>query len=129
MHCNFMNYNKDQHHRRSIRLKGYDYSGPGAYYITLCVHNRECLFGEIEDGDMYLNEYGKIVQTEWLKSSEIRKEIQLDGYQIIPNHFYGIIIILDDAIDRRCDRPITPTLAEAQRFSRTLPLKLSVSVR
>lgn len=104
-----MKFNPDKHHRRSIRLKGYDYSRPGAYFVTICVHDRECLFGDISDGQMHLNEYGKIVQTEWLKSSEIRDEIELDAYQIMPNHFHGIVIIQDGAINRdRGDRPIAP---------------------
>jgi REP element-mobilizing transposase RayT len=104
-----MKFDPDKHHRRSIRLKGYDYSRPGAYYVTICVHNRECLFGNITNGEMHLNEYGKIVQTEWLKSSEIRNEIELDAYQIMPNHFHGIVIIQDVMINRnRGDRPIAP---------------------
>ena len=54
-----MKFNPDKHHRRSIRLKGYDYSKPGAYFVTLCVKDRECLFGDITDGQMHLNEYEK----------------------------------------------------------------------
>jgi len=104
-----MKFDPDKHHRRSIRLKGYDYSRPGAYYVTICVHNRECLFGDITDGEMHLNEYGKIVQTEWLKSSEIRDEIELDAYQIMPNHFHCIVIIRKGTMDRRDERPFVPT--------------------
>ncbi len=88
-----MNYNSQKHHRRSIRLKDYDYSQPGVYFVTICSWNRECLFGEIVDGEMRLNEYGMILQKEWLKSSEIRKEIELDEFVIMPNHFHGIVCI------------------------------------
>jgi len=56
-----MSYNPEKHHRRSIRLKGYDYSSPGAYFITLCTQNREYLFGKIVDGRMMLNEWGELV--------------------------------------------------------------------
>ncbi len=56
-------YNSEIHHRRSIRLKGYDYSRSGAYFVTICTQNRECLFGEIVDGKMRLNEPGRILQT------------------------------------------------------------------
>jgi putative transposase len=64
-----MEYNPAIHHRRSIRLKGYDYSQTGAYFITICTQNRECLFGDIVGAngirpEMILNEYGKIVQDE-----------------------------------------------------------------
>ena len=112
-----MKFDPDKHHRRSIRLKGYDYSRPGAYYVTICVHNRECLFGNITDGIMHLNEYGKIVQTEWLKSSEIRDEIELDAYQIMPNHFHCIVIIRNGTMnDDRGDRPIAPAWPIAPRF-------------
>ncbi len=104
-----MKFNPDKHHRRSIRLKEYDYSRPGAYFVTLCVHDRECLFGDITGGEICLNEYGKIVQTEWLKSSEIRNEIKLDVYQIMPNHFHGIVIIRNGTMDCRGNRPIAPT--------------------
>ena len=117
-----MKFNPDKHHRRSIRLKGYDYSRPGTYYVTICVHDRECLFGDIMDGEMHLNAYGKIVQTEWLKSSEIRNEIELDAYQIMPNHFHGIVIIRNGTMnDDRGDRPIAPAWTNATPSSSIVP--------
>ncbi len=88
-----MKYNREKHHRRSVRLKGYDYSDPGAYYVTICAWNRECIFGEIIDGEMKLNEFGKVVQREWLCSSKIRHEIELDEFVVMPNHFHGIVFI------------------------------------
>lgn len=62
-----MKYNPHIHHRRSIRLKGYDYASAGLYFITICVQNRECLFGEITGGEMKWNVAGKMVNDEWLK--------------------------------------------------------------
>lgn len=88
-----MPYNPDRHHRRSIRLKGYDYSHTGVYFITLCTDRRECLFGEIIHRTMQLNQLGEIVAEEWLKSVEIRQEIELDNWVIMPNHFHAIVII------------------------------------
>ena len=88
-----MPFNPDIHHRRSIRLKDYDYSSAGAYFVTLCVLNRECIFGEVTDGVIMLNHPGEIVQAEWLKSAEIRKEIELDAFIVMPNHLHGIIVI------------------------------------
>ncbi len=88
-----MPFNPDIHHRRSIRLKDYDYSSAGAYFVTLCVLNRECVFGEVTDGVMMLNHHGEIVLKEWLKSAEIRKEIELDAFIVMPNHLHGIIVI------------------------------------
>ncbi|WP_019498091.1 transposase [Pseudanabaena sp. PCC 6802] len=91
-----MKYNPEKHHRRSIRLKGYDYSAAGSYFITICTHQRECLFGEISNGEMHLNQYGQIIAEEWQRSSVIRQEIELDLWAIMPNHFHGIVIITDN---------------------------------
>jgi putative transposase len=85
----------DKHQRRSIRLKGYDYSQPGAYFVTICAHNNESIFGHVINGNMHLNEFGKIVEKEWLKTFDMRKILKLDIYVIMPNHFHGIIIIAD----------------------------------
>jgi putative transposase len=110
-----MKYNPDIHHRRSVRFKGYDYSQAGAYFITVCVHNRECIFGKIENGKMILNDFGNIVAGEWINSAEIRDEIELDEFVIMPNHFHGIAIIMDiSQRTRRGDRPVAPTSTESQ---------------
>lgn len=86
------------HHRRSIRLKGYDYSSAGMYLVTMVTYNRECLFGDIQDGAMNLNELGAIAQSEWIRSSEIRRdEIGLDAFVVMPNHLHGIVAIIYDA--------------------------------
>ncbi len=82
-------------HRRSIRLQGYDYSQAGAYFVTVCTQGRECLFGGIENDAMALNEYGCVVRDEWLKTAEIRTEIQVSEFVVMPNHFHGIIIIAE----------------------------------
>jgi len=91
-----MKYNPQIHHRRSIRLQGYDYSQNGAYYVTLCTQNRECLFGEIVKGEMILNEYGKTVKQCWNNLLNHYDNIELDAYVIMPNHFHGIILITDN---------------------------------
>jgi REP element-mobilizing transposase RayT len=81
------------HRRRSLRLKHYDYSQPGGYFITICSHNWKCIFGEIGDGSMRVNEFGMIVREEWLRSPKVRTEVILDAFIVMPNHFHGIIII------------------------------------
>ena len=88
-----MVYDPSKYHRRSVRLAGYDYSGAGAYYLTCCTWNREFLFGEIVAGVMRLSELGRVVYDEWLRSSEIRQELILDEFCIMPNHIHGIVII------------------------------------
>lgn len=86
-------YNPKIHHRRSIRLKGYDYSLAGMYFITICCQDRECRFGKIENDEMILNELGNIAYIEWLKLTERFLNFELDVFQIMPNHMHGIIML------------------------------------
>jgi len=79
--------------RKYIRLKGYDYSKPGLYFITICCQGREMLFGQIENDKMILNEYGKIVEQEWLKTPKIRNNVKLNEFTVMPNHFHAIVQI------------------------------------
>ncbi len=88
-----MKYNRDIHHRRSIRLRNYDYSQAGAYFVTICVQHRECLFGEITNKVMRLNYAGNIVAEQWIKTGEVRDTVELDAWTVMPNHFHGIIVI------------------------------------
>ncbi len=94
-----MKYDPRKHHRRSIRLKGYDYSQPGGYYITIVTQNRKSLFGDVVDGKMVLNTFGRIIAYHWQKLPIHFKHIKLDVYQIMPNHLHGIIIITDNVDD------------------------------
>lgn len=84
-------YNPHIHHRRSIRLKGYDYSQAGLYFITICCQDRICRFGNLVNGEMVLNEFGIIAYNEWLKTPEIRPNVELGAFIIMPNHMHGII--------------------------------------
>ena len=88
-----MSYNPNIHHRRSIRLKEYDYSQAGLYFVTICCQNRIHRFGKIENDEMILNEYGRIGYEEWLKLSERFTNFALDVFQIMPNHLHGIIML------------------------------------
>ena len=92
-----MKYNPEIHHRRSIRLKGYDYTQPGAYFVTFCSYKRDEIFGEVINAEMKLSTLGEIVRNEWFRSAEIRKEIRLfdDEFMVMPNHGHGIIWIVD----------------------------------
>ncbi len=87
-------YNPNIHHRRSIRLKGYDYSQAGLYFITICVKNRDCLLGNIVNGELTLNNAGQMIETEWLKLSTRFHNIQLHEYIVMPNHFHAILEIV-----------------------------------
>jgi putative transposase len=88
-------YNPDKHHRRSIRLRGYDYTQAGAYFVTICAQNRECLFGEIVNSRMMLSDAGRMVQTEWEQLRERFPAVELDAHVVMPNHFHAIVIITD----------------------------------
>jgi putative transposase len=90
-----MPFNPNIRHRHSIRLKDYDYSQAGAYFITICTLQRECLFGDITDGEMRLNELGKVVLDCWSAMVEHFSNVQLDEFIVMPNHFHGILQIIE----------------------------------
>ncbi len=87
-----MTYNPQIHHRRSIRLKDYDYSQEGAYFVTICTHERHEFFGKIIDGTMRLEERGKIAQNVWYTLPASFPGIDLDHCIVMPNHIHGIIV-------------------------------------
>jgi putative transposase len=83
------------HHRRSIRLKEYDYAQAGGYYITIVAWQRKCLFGEVVNGDVRLNKYGKIIETCWQEIANHFQNVELGAFIVMPNHFHGIIYIVE----------------------------------
>jgi len=89
-------FDPQKHHRRSIRLQGFDYSSKGAYYVTIVVQGRDCLFGEIVKGEMRLNGYGEIVQKWWYEIANHFQNVDLGAFVIMPNHVHGIIWITDE---------------------------------
>ena len=80
--------------RKGTRLPDYDYTLPGAYFITICTNNGECIFGEIVEEKICLNQYGEIVNDEWIKTAQIRPYIELDTYIVMPDHFHCIFHVL-----------------------------------
>ena len=92
-----MEYDSDIHRRRSTRLKGYDYTQPGAYFVTFCSYQRDESFSKVVNGEVQLSSLGRIVREEWFRSAEIRKEIQLfeDEFVVMPNHGHGIVRIIE----------------------------------
>lgn len=89
-----------RHHRRSIRLKGFDYTQSGAYYITVVTYQRRHFFGEVSNGVMRLNELGQIAHDEWFKTSVLRPYVELfeDEFVVMPNHVHGIIWINNQTV-------------------------------
>ena len=96
-----------KHHRRSIRLRGYDYAGPGAYFVTICTYRHAHLFGQVVDGEMQPNAFGEIVREEWFHTAEVRANVLLYDYEfvVMPNHIHGIIRIMDAPADARSGDP------------------------
>ena len=88
-------FNPAIHHRKSIRLKNYDYSQKGAYFVTICVNNMVCLFGEIVEDKMVLNDAGKMVDDFMNTLHNKFHHITIDEYVIMPNHVHGIILLYD----------------------------------
>jgi REP element-mobilizing transposase RayT len=89
-----MIYDPNKHHRRSIRLQGYDYSTPGAYFVTICVQHRACLFGAMVNGEMRLNDAGQMIQTCWEQLPQRFPTLRLDAYIVMPNHFHAIAVLV-----------------------------------
>ncbi len=100
-----MKFDPQKHHRHSIRLKGYDYTLAGAYFVTIVTWQREMLFGEIVDGEMKLNDFGKIVSEKWQWLETQYEYVELGAWVIMPNHHHGILVIHDDRCAARTVSP------------------------
>ncbi len=92
-----MKYDAELRHRRSIRLRGYDYSRPGAYFVTICALGRECLFGEITGSVMAPNRLGRVCESSWRDLPRHYGHVRLDAFVVMPNHVHGIVILGGDA--------------------------------
>lgn len=82
-------------HRRSIRLQGYDYNMPGAYFVTICTHHHKPLFGQVVDGEMRLNQAGRVANDQWSRLGVRFNHIELSEFVIMPNHMHGILILIE----------------------------------
>lgn len=94
-------YDPTRHHRRSIRLAGFDYGGNGGYFITICTGGRERLFGRIRSGRMHLNAFGEAARLAWLGLEKSNPQIRLDTFVIMPDHFHGILLVCDACLHRK----------------------------
>ena len=108
-------FDTKMHHRRSIRLPGYDYSHAGAYYVTIVAHERECLFGTVSDGKMNLNLYGQIVQSVWSELPKHYRNIELDAFCVMPNHVHAIINLIEDDLSK--PQPLSEIVRAFKSFS------------
>jgi putative transposase len=106
-------------HRYSLRLQGYDYSQSGLFFITIVTYGRASIFGKIVDGEMRLNQFGKIVQEEWERTSIVRPTIKLDAFEVMPNHFHGILRLEDHPVSGRTTRRNVSTIMAPGRVAST----------
>lgn len=120
-----INNYKKKHTTKSIRLRDWDYATPWWYFITITTKKHENYFGQIRNGKIKLNEIGMIVKNEWLKTKELRENIDIDEFVIMPNHFHGILVILEqDKIRRDVARNVS---TNKSYFSKISPKPSSLS--
>src|SRR5687767_10717520 len=86
-----MTYDPQKHHRRSLRLQNFDYSDEGPYFVTVCVHERRCFFGDVQASKMQLNEIGRMIEAEWHRLPERFPWLTLDEFIVMPNHLHGLV--------------------------------------
>jgi len=111
-------YDPHCHHRRSLRLQNYDYTQVGAYFVTICTKDRKCLFGEIMDSEIRLNEVGQIVIACWNGIPNHFPNVELDMFVVMPNHLHGVIVIVnhtDAPVGAGLPRPYNPEIASPQK--------------
>ncbi|MFA6428282.1 MAG: transposase [Candidatus Buchananbacteria bacterium] len=109
----------ENRHRKSIRLPGYDYSQNNSYFVTICTQGRKNLFGEIKNGELVLNEVGKMIKESWLAIPQFYLGAMLDEFVVMPNHFHGIILIVG------ADPCVCPGLGQSRGIA---PTKSRVSL-
>jgi REP element-mobilizing transposase RayT len=120
------------HHRRSIRLQGYDYTRPGAYFITIVTFEWKNLFGEIVDKQMVLNDTGKIAASEWQRLAIRFPFIELNSFVVMPNHLHGIIVIRDVGARGESSIPnslIKPRAPTGEQFGAPVPGSIPTIIR
>jgi len=89
-----MKYDPNTHHRHSIRLPAYDYAQAGAYFVTICTQIRECVFGEVNQGQMIPNGASQMVESVWHQLPQSYPGVEVDAFVVMPNHVHGIIVLV-----------------------------------
>ncbi len=121
-----MPYDPERHHRRSIRLKGYDYSTPGLYVATICIQHRRPLLGAIIDGEMHPTPAAGMVRTVWNEIPWAYPSVEIDAFVVMPNHIHGIVYLLPDDIELDPDSGQEPVLREQGQARGPAPTRVGV---
>ena len=90
-----MVYDLDKHRRRPMRLRGYDYSQPGVYFVTICIERRDCLLGRVQEAEILLSDAGRKVARWWREIHHKFPTIEIDEFIVMPNHFHGIVVLVE----------------------------------
>jgi len=125
-----MTFSSERHHRRSIRLKGYDYTQPGAYFVTICTRDREPLLGRVVDGHMVLNACGEMVRACWREIPDHFPHVALDAFVVMPNHVHGILWIVGD-VGARHAVPLhnAEPMPNQEQFGKPVPGSIPTIIR
>ena len=126
-----MPYNRYKHHRQSTRLKGWDYSRPGAYFVTINVKGRICFFGKIEKDKVILSDAGKVAVSKLIDLQKHFPYLDIDEYVVMPNHIHVLILIMQNVISYQSDlqnNDITDGSNKAEYYRKISPKKGSLSV-
>ena len=117
-----MKFDAEKHHRHSMRLLGYDYAQVGAYFVTSVTKDRVCLFGEIFDGEMRLNDGGRMIEQWWFELNRKFSTVETDEFVVMPNHFHGIVVIAGVTVgaDLRVGPNLDGRAVHARGFARDL---------
>jgi REP element-mobilizing transposase RayT len=125
-------FDPHKHHRRSIRLKGYDYSQAGAYFVTIVTYQRDLLFGEIKNGEMHLNALGGIADECWRAIPDHFPNVELAAHVVMPNHMHGILVFNNNDVDANASTSTgrgTIYRAPTEQFQKPVPGSLPTIVR
>ncbi len=125
-------YNSEIHNRRSIRLKGYDYSKPGFYFVTICIDDGNCYFGNVIDKKMQLSQIGEITKKCWLNIPKHYPNVNLDEYVIMPNHLHGIIEVVagtKNVVGAQNLVPLQACPMSQNKFGKIVPKSLGCIIR
>jgi REP element-mobilizing transposase RayT len=107
---------KEKYRIESTRLPGWDYVSAGWYFVTFCTKNRECLLGDVINGDIRLSAIGEIVAEEWQKTEQIRPNVAMDEWMIMPNHVHGIIVIKNGGVVETPRRGVSTVNVSTSRW-------------
>lgn len=117
---------KNKYRINSIRLKDWDYSSYGYYFVTICTKDKECFFGNINDGKVSLSDIGIIANNNWIRIPEHLKNANLDEFKVMPNHIHGIIIIENQKYGEEIRKGVSYNKSTINKFSK--PIKGSLSI-